>query len=134
VDNDFLDVIPVLPYRNIRAGHDFLVHVLGLVSGGVIESGDGTVVHAEVRAGDRRFWLHEAGGGLTPPGTGGARSSGIVLHVVDVDVHYQHAKSAGAEILREPTNEDYGQREYGLRDCEGHDWYIATPFDQPAAP
>ena len=36
----------------------------------------------------------------------------------------------GATIVREPTDEDYGQREYGLRDPEGHDWYIATPFAQ----
>ena len=28
---------------------------------------------------------------------------------------------------REPTDEEYGQREYGLQDPEGHNWYIATP-------
>ena len=38
-----------------------------------------------------------------------------------------------ATILSEPTDEDYGQREYGLRDVEGHDWYIATPFAPPAS-
>ena len=42
------------------------------------------------------------------------------------------AKAAGATILREPTDEDYGQREYGVRDPEGHNWYIATPFSAPA--
>jgi uncharacterized glyoxalase superfamily protein PhnB len=50
------------------------------------------------------------------------------LHVADVDAHYEGVKAAGATILRPPTDEDYGQREYGLRDPEGHDWYIATPF------
>ncbi len=129
---EFQDIIPVLPYRDIRAGHDYLIRVLGFESGGVVEDGDGKVMHAEVRAGDRRFWLHEASGSLAPPSSSGTRSGGIVVHVTDVDDHYQRAERAGAEILRPPTDEDYGQREYGLRDCEGHDWYIATPQQQPA--
>lgn len=128
---EFQDVIPVLPYRDIRAAHDYLVRVLGFASGGVVEDGDGRVVHAEVKAGDRRFWLHEASGGLVPPIDGGCRSGGIVVHVDDVDAHFQRASREGAEILRPPTDEDYGQREYGLRDCEGHDWYVATPFSGP---
>ena len=129
---EFQDVIPVLPYRDIRAGHDYLIRVLGFASGGVVEHG-GKVVHAEVRAGDRRFWLHEATDSLAPPASSGARSGGTVVHVTDVDDHFRRAERVGAEILRPPTDEDYGQREYGLRDCEGHDWYIATPLQEPAA-
>ena len=128
---DFIDAIPVLPYSDIRAAHDFLVDVVGLDSGGLVEH-EGSVVHGEVRAGDRRFWLHEAAGGLSTPTAVNARTGGIVLHVRDVDAHFERVKAAGATILREPTDEDYGQREYGLRDPEGHDWYIATPFASPA--
>jgi len=130
---EFQDVIPVLPYRDIRAGHDYLIRILGFSSGGVVEDGDGNVVHAEVRAGDRRFWLHEASRSLTPPSSGGSRSGGIVVHVTDVDGHHERAERGGAEILRPPTDEEYGQREYALRDCEGHDWYVATPLRHPAA-
>ena len=128
----FIDVIPVLPYADIRAAHDFLVAVVGLESGGLVEH-DGRVVHGEVRAGGRRFWLHEAAGPLTTPAVSGTRTGGIVLQVDDVDAHHEHAKAAGATILRPPTDEDYGQREYGLRDPEGHDWYVATPFASPAS-
>ena len=42
---EFLDLIPVVPYVDIRGGHDFLVDVLGFSSGGIVESPDGTVVH-----------------------------------------------------------------------------------------
>jgi uncharacterized glyoxalase superfamily protein PhnB len=129
---DFIDAVPVLPYSDIRATHDFLVEVLGLDSAGLIEH-EGRVVHGEVRAADRRFWLHEASGDLNTPAATGARTGGIVLQVRDVNVHYQHTRAAGATILREPTDEDYGQREYGLRDLDGHDWYIATPFASPAS-
>jgi len=48
--NVIQDVIPVVPYADIRAGHDFLVEVLGFTSGGVIEDGNGVVIHAENRA------------------------------------------------------------------------------------
>jgi uncharacterized glyoxalase superfamily protein PhnB len=132
--SDFLDLIPVLPYADIRRGHDFLVEVLGFASGGVVEDGAGHVVHAEVRVGDRRIWLHEAAGGLqSPVGASGSRTGGMVVHVADVDAHHERVRPAGAEILRPPTDEDYGQREYGVRDPEGHDWYVATPTAPPAS-
>jgi uncharacterized glyoxalase superfamily protein PhnB len=124
---DFLDLIPVVPYEDIRAGHDFLVEVLGLESAGLVEDGEGTVVHGEVRAGSRRIWLHAAAAGLTTPSTTNPATAGIVVHVADVDAHFARAKAAGADIVREPTDEDYGQREYGVRDPEGHPWYVATP-------
>jgi uncharacterized glyoxalase superfamily protein PhnB len=123
----FLDLIPVVPYEDIRAGHDFLVDVLGFESAGLVEDGDGNVVHGEVRVGDRRIWLHAAAGGLTTPRASDVQTGGVVVHVADVDAHFARVKAAGADITREPTDEDYGQREYGVRDPEGHSWYVATP-------
>jgi MerR family transcriptional regulator, thiopeptide resistance regulator len=124
----FLDLIPVVPYADIRAGHDFLVDALGFESAGIVEDGDGNVVHGEVRVGDRRIWLHAAAGGLTTPKASDVQTGGIVVHVADVDAHFARVKAAGVDITREPTDEDYGQREYGVRDPEGHSWYIATPL------
>ena len=122
-----LDIIPVVPYQDIRAAHDFLVDVLGFDSGGLVEDGTGQIVHGEVNVGSRRIWLHMVAAGLTTPRASGSASAGIVVHVPDVDAHFAHAKAKGATILREPTDEDYGQREYGVQDPEGHSWYIATP-------
>jgi uncharacterized glyoxalase superfamily protein PhnB len=129
---DLLDAIPVLPCTDIRAEQDFLVNVIGLGSGGLVEH-KGRVIHGEVRSGNRRFWWHESAGALTSPTQAGLRTGGIVLHVADVDAHYERVRAAGATILRPPTNEDYGQREYGVRDPEGHDWHIATPFASPTS-
>jgi hypothetical protein len=97
VPTDFTDAIPVLPCSDIRATHDFLVEVLGLDSAGLIEH-EGRVVHDEVRAGDHRFWLHEASGDLSTPAATGARTGGIVLQVRDVDAHHQHTRNE--ELLR----------------------------------
>lgn len=127
---DSADIIPLLVCSDIAAEHDFLVNVLGFTSGGLERTSDGTVVHGEVRAGSRRVWLHRANEAdtLLPPGPRGLSGGGIVIHLPDVDRHYEHVRAAGADILYEPRDEDYGQREYGIRDPEGHLWWIATPI------
>ena len=130
--NPLTDVIPVVPYEDISAAHDFLVRVLGFSSAGLAEDGDGKVIHGEVRAGDRRIWLHAAASGLTTPRMAGSTTGGMVVHVADVDAHFAHARAEGATITSEPEDQDYGQREYGVRDPEGHDWWFATPFAAPA--
>lgn len=135
MDTEFTDVIPLLACSDIPAEHDFLVRVLGFASAELERMPDGTVVHAEVRAGNRRIWLHRAdeASNLVPPGARGPAGGGIVVHVPDVDAHYERARASGAEILDEPRDQDYGQREYGMRDPEGHLWWIATPILSPAA-
>jgi uncharacterized glyoxalase superfamily protein PhnB len=51
---------------------------------------------------------------------------GIYVCVDDIDAHYAAAKSAGAEIVRELANTDYGSREYSARDLDGHLWSFGT--------
>ena len=130
----FIDIVPVLVCSNIATEHDFLVRVMGFASGGLERTPDGTVVHGEVRAGERRIWLHltSESSKLMTPARLGAAGGGIVVHVKDVDAHFEAARHAGATILREPTDEPYGQREYAVRDPDGHSWFIATPTAAPA--
>ena len=35
--------------------------------------------------------------------------------------------AAGAHVETAPSDTPYGQREYGVRDSEGHRWWFATP-------
>jgi hypothetical protein len=42
------------------------------------------------------------------------------------DAHYERAKAAGAEIVREIEDTDYGSREYTARDLESHMWSFGT--------
>ena len=48
----------------------------------------------------------------------------VISH--DIDVHAEQARKAGAEIVTEPYDTDYGGREYSCRDPEGHIWSIGT--------
>jgi uncharacterized glyoxalase superfamily protein PhnB len=121
-------VIPLLVYRDIAAAHDFLVRVFGFESGIIERSPDGQVVHGEVQAGRTTIWLHRASvaQGLD---TGTSSDSGLVIHVDDVDAHFEHARAAGVQVEKEPVDQPYGQREYGVRDLEGHRWWFATPLN-----
>jgi MerR family transcriptional regulator, thiopeptide resistance regulator len=123
-------VIPVLICADIAAAHDFLMEAFGFTSGGVDRDGNGVAVHAEVRAGDTAIWLHRvvAELELASPRSLPAVSSGLVVHVDDVDAHHERARARGAVIEREPQDMPYGQREYGARDLEGHRWWFASPL------
>jgi len=124
-------IIPVLTYQDIASARDFLVQAFGFVAGGVHRTPEGPAVHGEVRAGDATIWLHR----MTPehhldsPLAVDVANSGLVVHVDDVDAHYQRARSAGARIDSEPVDQPYGQREYGARDLEGHRWWFVTPVN-----
>jgi uncharacterized glyoxalase superfamily protein PhnB len=126
----FLQVIPLVVCEDIATTHDFLVEAFGFEPGGVQRDGDGRAVHGEVRGGDWVIWLHavSAEHEMASPRTLDASSAGIVVRVADVDTHFEHARAAGARIDSEPTDQEYGQREYGARDPEGHRWWFATPL------
>ena len=51
---------------------------------------------------------------------------GLLVHVDDVDRHFERAKAAGARILSEPQNNPYG-RLYRAEDSEGHRWMFLQP-------
>jgi uncharacterized glyoxalase superfamily protein PhnB len=122
-------IIPLVVCEDIAATHDFLVEAFGFESGELYRDGDGRVVHGEVRAGDAAIWLHAVSPDheLASPRALSQSSGGLVVHVDDVDAHFRHAREAGATIDSEPVDQEYGQREYGARDPEGHRWWFATP-------
>jgi uncharacterized glyoxalase superfamily protein PhnB len=126
------DIIPVLACSDIVAEHDFLVNVCGFASGGVDRTPGGMVVHGEVRLGERRIWLHRETPGLAAPRGSGAAGGGLVVQVDDVDAHCARARAAGATITTEPADQPYGQREYELKDPDGHSWWFATATAAPA--
>jgi PhnB protein len=51
---------------------------------------------------------------------------GVQLEVADLDAHYEQARRAGAEILREPEDLPFG-RLYSAADPEGHRWMVMQP-------
>ena len=98
------DVVPILVYEDIEAGHDYLLSTFGFTSGGLHRNDDGTVVHGEVRIGDGVVWLHQVTdeSELTGAHAYGATAThgGLSVIVPDVDAHFARSKAAGARIER----------------------------------
>ncbi len=58
----------------------------------------------------------------SPANNGGITTMVLYVYVDDVDAHFEQAQTAGAEIISEPEIQFYGDRNYEVNDCEGHQW------------
>lgn len=81
---------------------------------------DGSVAHAEVQLGDSVIMVADA--------TDEWRTGPTMIHLYmdDCDGVYRRALEAGAESLREPEDQFYGDRSAGVKDPSGTSWWIAT--------
>ena len=68
-----------------------------------------------------------------PDEIGGAETQSAYVIVSDADVFYARAKTAGAKIVLDIKDEDYGGRGFSCRDLEGHLWNFGT-YDPWTAP
>jgi uncharacterized glyoxalase superfamily protein PhnB len=62
-----------------------------------------------------------------------ASTISLYITVPDPDAHHAIAREAGATVVRELEDTDYGSREYSVRDPEGNLWSFGTydPYDYP---
>jgi uncharacterized glyoxalase superfamily protein PhnB len=120
-------VFPTLQYDDAGAAIDFLTRAFGAERHAVYADENGMIRHAELRFGNGIVMLGTARDDA--PATGG-RGGGIYVAVADPDAHCARARDAGAEIVRDLNDTDYGSREYGARDPEGNAWHFGTyqPF------
>jgi uncharacterized glyoxalase superfamily protein PhnB len=121
-------IFPSLSYDDAGRAIDFLVDAFGFERHAVYEGDNGDIRHAELRLGNGLVMLGSAKGDI---GATRGRGGGIYIFVDDPDSHAQRARAAGAELIREPNDTDYGSREYGARDPEGNVWSFGTyqPFE-----
>lgn len=122
------NLIPALSYNDAPAALEWLARAFGFEARFVVPGPDGTVGHAEMTLGNDVLMLATAKAGMgskSPRDLSGVNQSLYVV-VEDTDAHYLRAKAAGAEILLEPRDTDYGSREYAAKDLEGHHWSFGT--------
>jgi uncharacterized glyoxalase superfamily protein PhnB len=115
-------ITPVLRYGDALAAIDFLERAFGFKRVMVHEEG-GRVVHAELAFDDAMIMVSSDG---DEPYGRHAGWGWTYVAVPDADAHYDRAKAAGAEIIREIEDQDYGSRDYSSRDPEGNIWSFGT--------
>jgi uncharacterized glyoxalase superfamily protein PhnB len=127
-------VIPCLRYRDAPAAIEWLCSTFGFNKQAVYPNSDGTIAHAQLTFGNGMIMLGSAVEKATewgklikqPDQIGGAETQSAYLIVADADVLYARAKAAGAEIVIDIKDEDYGGRGFSCRDIEGHLWSFGT--------
>jgi len=110
-------VIPVLIYPDVREAVAWLSGAFGFVERvrigenhrAQLRFGDGAVIVGDVRH-DRR-----------PPRSGEVTHS-VTVRVENARAHCERARAHGAVILMEPTDFEYGERQYTAQDTAGHQW------------
>jgi uncharacterized glyoxalase superfamily protein PhnB len=110
-------VIPVLIYPDVRAAVAWLTEAFGfrerLQIGedhrSQLTFGDGALIIGDVRS-DR-----------VPPRADEATHQ-VMLRVDDAQAHFERARARGATIRMEPTDFEYGERQWSCTDPWGHQW------------
>ncbi len=126
-------IFPALHYRDADAAIAFLSAAFGAEEHTVYRDDRGVIAHAQLMIAGSMVMLGQATGDGDPGGeTSHPAGAPISLYVTvaDPDAHYATAVAAGATVVREPQDMEYGSREYGVRDTEGNGWSFGTydPF------
>ena len=125
-------IIPALRYRNAPAAIEWLGKAFGFEKHLVVPGENDTIIHAQLTYRNGMIMLgsiraNEYGCNVKQPDEiGGAETQAPYVIVPDADAHYTRAKAAGAQILIDIKDEDYGGRGYTCRDLEGHIWNFGT--------
>jgi uncharacterized glyoxalase superfamily protein PhnB len=118
---------PVLRYADGEKAMTFLGDAFGFEPGPVHRSAEGVIVHAEMALGGQYIGLSERAKSETTIFDLGPCVVYVVLDdETAIDAMHARAVSAGAEIVMEPQDQDYGSRDFSARDPEGFVWAFGT--------
>lgn len=126
-------LIPALRYRDAPAMIDWLCKAFGFAKHAVHANDDGTIAHAQLILGHGMIMLGSVSNGTPysalirqPEGPDWAETQAPYIVVPDCDAVYATAKAAGATIVFDIVDQDYGGRGFTCRDPEGHLWSVGS--------
>ena len=105
-------VIPTLAVRDVTASADWLCAAFGF--------------RVRLRIGNHRAQLAAGEGAVIvtelPAGHSVGTDHRVMVRVDDIDAHHARATAAGAQEVHAPETYPYGERQYTVRDPDGHTW------------
>jgi len=126
-------IIPGLRYRDAPAMIEWLCRAFGFEKHAVYPNPDGTIAHAQLTLGSGMIMLGSVSNGSPhsdlirqPDEVGSAETQSPYVAVADCDAVYALAKAAGAEMVMDIRDQDYGGRGFTCRDPEGHLWSVGS--------
>lgn len=128
-------MIPCIGYKDAPAAIEWLCKAFGFEKHLIVPGKNNTIEHAQLTLGDAMIMTGSSNHDRpysnltnTPLENGGkeTQSPYVILDDSDLDAHYKMAKAAGAKIIMELKEEDYGGRNYTCYDIEGHLWNFGS--------
>jgi uncharacterized glyoxalase superfamily protein PhnB len=120
-------VIPVLIYPDVREAVEWLTAAFGFEER--LQIGEGH--RSQLRVGSGAVIAADVRGEQRPPRSGEVTHS-VLVRVEDARAHCERARSYGARILMEPTDFEYGERQYAAEDPAGHRWTFSETLEDIA--
>lgn len=114
-------VLPHVMYQDIANAIAWLTRVFGFREH--YRYGE-PVSGAQMYAANACIMLKSARGHATPAQLGYGTQS-LTIFVDDVDEHFARTKAAGAKIIEDLHETIYGERQYGVKDLDGHHWLFS---------
>jgi PhnB protein len=97
--------------------------VLGAREMRVTRDPQGGVGHGELAIGDSVIMLAQASESWPPS------LAALYVYVADIDAIYKKAVAAGAATIWPPVDQPYGDRNAGIKDLNGVQWWLATHLE-----
>jgi uncharacterized glyoxalase superfamily protein PhnB len=126
-------VIPALRYRDAPAAIEWLCQAFGFEKHAVYPNSDGSIAHAQLTLGGGMVMLGSLSNDsptskflMQPQEIGEKETQTPYLLVADCDKVYTAAKAAGAQMVIDIRDMDYGGRGFTCRDPEGHIWSVGS--------
>ena len=119
-------------YKNARSAIDWLCNAFGFEKHLIVEGENNTIAHAQLTFGNSMIMLSSEDDGEygklvnTPDSLNGKNTQVPYIVVEKIDEHYEKAAAAGAKILIEIKDEEYGGRGYTCMDTEEYIWNFGS--------
>lgn len=125
--NTYPTLSPAIAVNDAAKAIDFYKAAFGATERyRLIERESGKIGHAEIMIRDALIMLADEYPAYNKtPRTLGGTTVKLGLMSEDVDADFARAVKAGAEVIRELTDEFYGHRTGTLRDPFGHEWTLS---------
>ena len=120
-------LMSAISYQDPRAALRWLEQAFGFELFMLIEDGEGSLVHSEMRFGNAVVMIGNewSDDHKSPKSIGGKNTQTVHIQLDEgLDAHCERARAAGGEIIAEPETQFYGDRTYRCRDPEGHIWTV----------
>ena len=126
------EMFAYLRLRNAAEAIDFYTKAFGAREKFRLTEPSGRIGHAELDFGGTTLMLSDEYPelGIRGPQTVGGTTMSIHLHVDDADEVVRRAVAAGAELVRQPQDQFYGERSGTVRDPFGHEWNIGHEIEK----